>query len=198
MDRIFNIIKDKIKIKGVIQAGTNVGQECEIFKKYTQNIICFEPLPNIYNIFKNNYPEIESYNLALGNSNNKVKMFVASNNGESSSILKPLNHLKYYNISFNDEVEVEVVRLEDFKPNFKIKEFNVLVSDTQGYELEVLKGFGPEINQLESIVIEYINSNLYENDASLNNITEYLNNYNFNLIEIFDETNGSGVALYLK
>lgn len=198
MERIFNIISERLEIKGIIQAGANIGQECEIFKRYTKNIVCFEPLPSIYNTLKMNHSDIESYNLALGDKKEKVKMFVASNNGESSSILKPLNHLKFYSVTFNDEVEIKVVRLDEFKPNIKIKEFNVLVSDTQGYELKVLKGFGECINQLDSIVIEYINSNLYENDSNLTDITNYVSNYGFNLIKTFDENNGAGVALYLK
>jgi FkbM family methyltransferase len=198
MERIFNIISERLEIKGIIQAGANIGQECEIFKRYTKNIVCFEPLPSIYNTLKMNHSDIESYNLALGDKKEKVKMFVASNNGESSSILKPLNHLKFYDITFNQEVDVEVVRFDEFMSNIKIKDFNILVSDTQGYELKVLKGFGDTLNNIDSIVIEYINSNLYENDSNLTDITDYVKKYNFNLIQTFDEYQGAGVALYLK
>ena len=196
MKEIFLTLTKFIQIKGIIQAGANVGQECNLFKEYTNKIIYFEPLPSVFQTLIKNNPGIDAYNIALGDKNETKKMYVASNNGESSSFLKPLNHLKYYNIQFNNEITVPIKRFDSL--NIDITPYNVLVSDTQGYEVKVLKGLGEGINTLESIIIEYINSNLYENDSSLEDISNYITPLGFKLIKVYGENNGAGVALYIK
>lgn len=196
MREIFKLITQYINIKGIIQAGANVGQECNLFKAYTQNIVCFEPVPNVYNILKRDHPTVESHNLALGDKNEKLKMYVASNNGESSSFLKPLNHLKYYNITFNEEIESEIVRFDSL--DYNMDNYNVIVSDTQGYEVKVLSGFGDRLKFIDSVIIEFINSELYEGDASLEDITKFLTDFNFELIHTTPVNNGAGVAVYIK
>lgn len=196
MKEIFNLITKYINIKGIIQAGANVGQECNLFKTYTQNIVCFEPVPNVYNILKRDHPNVESHNLGLGDKNEKLKMYVASNNGESSSFIKPLNHLKYYNITFNEEIESEIVRFDSL--DYNMDNYNVIVSDTQGYEVKVLLGFGDRLKFIDSVIIEFINSELYEGDASLEDITNYVNKFDFKLIHTTPINNGAGVAVYIK
>jgi hypothetical protein len=76
--------------------------------------------------------------------------------------------------------------------------FNILVSDAQGYDLEAIKGFGPYIANFELIIAEYINSNLYENEASLDDMINYLTPLNFELIDTFDENLGAGNAVFKK
>jgi FkbM family methyltransferase len=197
MEKIFSKIKDFITIKGVIQVGANVGQECDVFKSNTKNIICFEPIPNVYEVLKTNNSDIITHQIALGDKNEVCKMYVASNNGESSSILKPLNHLKHYStIKFDNEINIEVKRFDSL--DVDMSNYNILVSDTQGYEIKVLAGFGANLNHIDSVVIEYINSDLYENDSTLSDITKFLTPFGFVLIETFDENIGSGVALYIK
>ena len=77
--------------------------------------------------------------------------------------------------------------------------FNILVSDTQGFEISVLKGFGELLKDMDFIYVEYIENRLYENDSNLKDITEYVNKFGFETKMILPEVNGVfGNVLYKK
>ena len=196
MDRL---VLEKIgNIKGIVQIGANTGQESNLFREFTKNVICFEPIEEVFKILKNNNPDFVCYNLALGDLNETKKMYIASNNGESSSFLKPLNHLNEFNhIHFNKENEMEVRRFDSLGIN--LDSFNVLISDTQGYEVQALTGFGNLIEKFDYIYTEYINSNQYENDSSLDKIDTYLKEFDFEIDSIYPEPSGTwGNVLFKK
>ncbi len=186
----------KIDIKGIIQIGANTGQECNILKRFTKNIICFEPIPKIFEVLKKNNSDIQCYNFGLGDVNEIKKMYISSNNCESSSFLKPLNHLKYYPITFEEQLDLEIKRFDSL--NIELKDFNIIISDTQGYELNVLIGFGELLSEIDLIIVEYINSSLYENDSSLEMISNYLKQFNFELDNKTEEGIGWGNACFIK
>lgn len=192
-------VLEKIKnIKGIIQVGANTGQESNLFRKYTKNVICFEPIKKVFDILKNNNPDFICYNFALGDKNEMKKMYIASNNGESSSFLKPLDHLKEFtSIQFNNIEEMEIKRFDSL--NIKIDDYNVLISDTQGYEVQSLTGFGSLIKNFDYIYTEYINSNQYESNSTLKKIQNYLKEYGFEVDSIYPEiSNTWGNVLFKK
>ena len=124
-------------------------------------------------------------------------MHIASNNGESSSFLKPLNHINEFRyIAFNSTQDLEIKRFDSLE--LDISEFNVLVSDTQGYEIQVLKGFGNLLEGIDAIYVEYIDGEFYEGDSNLQSITEYLKEHNFELSVKLAESPTWGNALYTK
>jgi hypothetical protein len=79
-----------------------------------------------------------------------------------------------------------------------INNFNVLVSDTQGYEIQVLKGFGDFLKKLDYIYVEYINSELYEDCSNLDKIENYVKQYSFELDSIYPENSNWGNALFIN
>lgn len=189
-------LEGKINVTGIIQVGSNVGQELVHLKNITNNIICFEPVPSVFEVLKKNNPNIECYNFALGDRNEIKKMYVASNNSESSSFLKPLNHKVYYSVTFDDELELKIKRFDSL--DISIEHYNVLISDTQGYELKVLEGFGELLNKFEIIIVEYINSKLYENDSNLEDISKFLKKYNFIEFDKTEDGPGWGNICFIK
>jgi len=194
-------IKHVNEVRGIIQVGANLAQEMPFFRHFTDNIILIEPIPHLFEYLKNRFPDLIVIHTGLGSTNDKMDLYLSSNNGESSSVLKPKNVLSYYpNISFEDSIPIEVSRFDSLIEKFGIdmNNFNVLVSDVQGYDLEAIKGFGDLINFIDLIIVEYINSNLYENDSNLDSINDYLKGYNFELLYTFDETLGSGNAVFKK
>jgi FkbM family methyltransferase len=192
------IINQGIEIKGIIQVGANTGQEISEFKNYTKNIMCFEPINEVIETLKKNHPDVLSYNIALGESNGSQKMYLASNNFESSSFLKPNNHVIYYpHITFENTRDIRIFRFDCLGVETKNK-YNILKSDTQGFELQVLKGFGKELSNFDAICVEFIDSNQYENDSSLSKIQEYLRSFGFKFGKILSELNGSGDVIFIK
>ena len=185
---------DMVNVKGIIQVGANTGQEVPILEKYTQNIMLIEVHPHLINNLKLKFPNYIVIETALGNENTERDFYLASN-GESSSLLKPNKHLDFYpTIKFNDTMKVKVQRFEDL--GIDISSYNVLLTDTQGVDLDVLKGFGNLINNIDLIISEYINTELYEGNQGLNLFKEYLKD--FELIETCDENLGAGNAIFKR
>jgi len=195
-------IKNNIdNVRGIFQVGANTGQEMPLFLKYTANIILVEPIASLVNMLKANYPKITIIPYALGSKTETKKIYQSTNNFESSSLLKPLKHCTLYpSVKFDDGIEIQVKTFSDVKQEFNIdiSTFNVLVTDTQGYDLEVIKGFDNDIVNFELIILEYINSELYEGNSNLEEIKKYLTNYKFSLLYTFDETQGAGNAVFKR
>ena len=186
-------------IKGIIQVGANSGQEVGLFKKFTNNIILIEPIPQLANYLNQIHPDCLVIPCGLGSTNNYMDLHLASNGGESSSVLKPLSHLKYYpDVLFENSIKIPVRTFESLidECNIDINNFNILVSDAQGYDLEAIKGFGDYIKNIELIIAEYINSDLYENNASLDDMINYLTPLDFNLVDTFDKNELVGNAVF--
>ena len=192
------IINQGIEIKGIIQVGANTGQEIIEYKNYTQNIMCFEPINEVITTLKQNHTDVLSYNIALGESNEYQTMYLASNNFESSSFLKPNNHILYYpHITFENTRNIRIFRFDCLGIETKNK-YNILKSDTQGFELQVLKGFGKELSNFDAICVEFIDSNQYENDSSLSKIQDYLEPFGFKFGKVLTEHHGSGDVIFIK
>lgn len=179
--------------KHIIHVGGFDGSENLFYQSLQARSTWFEPLPDKFLELKSK--GLNVFNFALGSEEKKVNFFV-SNNGQSSSILEPTNHLTIYpQVLFEKNIEVEVKTLD----SFNIKDCDMLVLDTQGYELEVLKGSKNTLHSVNFVVCEIFTSELYKNSALLKDIQDFL--YNYELVEI-DWVDGKeacwGDALFIK
>jgi FkbM family methyltransferase len=192
--------KYQVKIKGLIHVGAHYGQEYEIYQRLgIANLIFFEPLVQNFEILKTHVGEkAKLFQLALGNENKEVKMYVEStNNGMSSSILKPQKHLEQYpQIVFDQEEIVEMVRLDDFLS--EKENYNFLTIDVQGYELEVLKGSRETLTNISGILTEVNRDELYSNCVRVEQLDDFLKNFDFYRVETNWEGGTWGDAFYLK
>ena len=195
------IKKYDMKISGVIHVGAHYGEEVPNYVSLgIEDIILFEPLNENFQILEKNVSilnaNIQGHQVALGNENKKILMHLSSNNLESSSILKPKLHLELYpDIIFDKTEEVEIQRLDDYN----CKKCNFLNVDTQGYELEVLRGAKDTLNHIDYVYCEVNRNEIYEGNAYIEDIDQYLLNYNMKRIETswwYDHDWGD--ALYIK
>ena len=190
----------QLKIKGVIHIGAHYGQEYEIYQKYQiANLVFFEPLSQNFEILKSHVgSNAKLFQKALGNENRQVKMYVeTANNGMSSSILKPKKHLEQYpNIVFDRSEIVELVRLDDILEDKD--QYNLITIDVQGYELEVFKGGQETLKSIDYIITEVNRDELYENCAQVEQLDDFLGNFNFQRVETLWEGETWGDAFYLK
>jgi FkbM family methyltransferase len=200
-------IKDIIKkysmnISGVIHIGAHYGEEVSSYEKVgIRNIVLFEPLKENFEVLKKNISpysnlNIRKYQVALGNQNTTITMNLSSNNLESSSILKPKQHLNLYpDITFDRTEEVELQKLDDYN----CINYNFINMDVQGYELEVLKGSENTLRHVDYVYCEVNRDEIYEGNAYIEDIDQYLLNYNMRRVETswWYDTNW-GDALYIK
>jgi FkbM family methyltransferase len=190
-----------MNIKGIIHIGGHYGQEYDLYRVLNVPVIFFEPLSNNYRILKDkvkNNDNVQTFQCALGNENKKILMNVeTANNSQSSSILKPKKHLEQYpHITFDHTEEVYMFRLDDIE--IEKENYNFLNIDVQGYELEVLKGSVDILKNIDYIISEVNRDEVYENCAKVEELDQFLNQFNFER----NETNWMGGiwgdAFYIK
>jgi FkbM family methyltransferase len=191
------------KVSGIIHVGAHYGQEWQEYQDYFGEVAThwFEPLPDVYKILKenlNNKPKTYFYNMALGSQTGQTQMYVSSNEGQSSSILKPKTHqVNFPDINFDiqNPVRVSIQTLD----NLDIRDANMLVLDTQGYELEVLRGAIDTLHRIEHFFTEFQTSELYEGSESyLEKIDEFLEPYNLKREQTWYAGGDWGDAYYRK
>jgi len=175
------IFTNRHKIKNLAQIGAHFGQEIELFDKYEiKNIYLFEPTQKAISVLQNKILYKSNYQLfpiALGNKNMIHTIHLSdTNDGQSSSLLEPLLHKKVQpEIEFNNNTEIKVKKFS----SLGLKDVNFLIMDVQGYELEVLKGFGNCINSVEYIFTEVNRDYLYEDNVLINELDEFLKKNGF-------------------
>jgi hypothetical protein len=128
----------------------------------------------------------------------ETEIHIASNNCESTSILKPLLHSEIYpEIIFSDVQCVVPCRLERLLFMVDFRKFNYLVLDIQGAELKALQGLGKFVNHFDVIITEAYTEELYQNCGKLDEIEALLSNYK--LIEFAEELGkGWGDAAFVR
>jgi FkbM family methyltransferase len=202
---IFNfeelINKHTLKIQGIIHIGGHHGQEYDLYKNLNIPILFFEPLTNNFNILANKVKDdlnVSVYQCALGNENKKISMYVeTANNGQSSSILKPKKHLEQYpHIIFDFTEEVNMFRLDDI--DFDLSRYNFLNIDVQGYELEVFKGAFDSLKNIDYIISEVNRDEVYEGCPHIDELDNFLIQFNLQRVETNWAGNTWGDAFYIK
>jgi FkbM family methyltransferase len=112
--------KYNMNITGIIHIGAHYGEELEEYQMNSiSDVVLFEPLSSNFRILEQRAAQfnmnIIGHQVALGNCNGEVEMFLSSNQQESSSILKPKKHLEQYpHITFNDVESVLLCKLDDY------------------------------------------------------------------------------------
>ena len=201
---LFNLSNLKSKynmnILGVIHVGAHYGEEVSDYIDNGANqIVLFEPLEDNYNILldrvKNLNVNIQSHKVALGSEVKKATMYVSDNEKQSSSILKPKVHLSHHpDVYFPDLEDVEV----NIMDNYNIVGCNFISMDVQGYELEVLKGAKETLKNIDYVYCEVNRDELYEGNAYIEDIDNFLSQYNMTRVETDWGGGLWGDALYVK
>ena len=191
-----------MSVKGIVHIGAHYGEEIEEYvNNGIQNITVFEPLSKNFDILaqrlQNVNADIQGHQVALGSKKGTATMYLSSNEAQSSSILKPKEHLEHHpDVTFDSTEEVEV----DCLDNFDVRSANFMNIDVQGYELEVLKGAAKTLKQINYVYCEINRGEMYEGNPMVEDIDEFLGEYGFERVEThWPETWYKwGDALYVK
>lgn len=191
-----------MNISGVVHIGGHYGEEIqEYVNNGVQNITVFEPLTNNFNILaqrlQNVNADIQGYQVALGSKKSTATMYLSSNDGESSSILKPKEHLEHHpEVTFDGTEEVEVDTLD----SYDLRGANFMNVDVQGYELEVFKGATKTLKTVNYVYCEINRGEMYEGNPLVEDLDEFLGEYGFERVETYWPADYYkwGDALYIK
>ena len=140
------------------------------------------------------FNEVNIYieNIALGAEVKKVtlKQFVESSSSTFSDIDENSSYFKkkhkYINKkkfkSFYHNIETTVIPLSQYLTNKKIGNIDFLKIDTEGYELDILKGLKNDIRNVKIIFFEHHYDNMIKKNYNFTNIHSLLINNNFKKI----------------
>ncbi len=138
--------------------------------------------------------------IGLGSEDKEGEINIAEDNHSgSSSIFSP----RPSSIEF---VQKEKIIVKKFS-SLDLPVLDLAIIDTQGYELEVLKGFEEKINDFKFLIVEFSNYEGYIGQVTYNQLNKFLNSTNFfmisqikNVKKVLKNKNGGsyGDALYVN
>jgi len=199
-----------VRITGAIHVGAFVGEELSDYRSLElNNTILFEPQEKLYDMVKFKcWPTEKVFNIALGSEEQEAEMFISDRQGgwrhgagASSSILEPKEHLvDHPEVTFPKKQTISVKRFDELveSEGLDISSHNMLNIDVQGYELEVLKGIGDHLNQIEIIIAEVNRAEVYKDCPLIEDIDNYLSKFGFRRFYVEWQTQSWGDAIYLK
>jgi FkbM family methyltransferase len=194
---------------GVIHVGANDGLERHLYALYRLHVLWIEPLPNVFQKLQSNlleFPKQVAKNALITDRDGAEYVFhVANNSGLSSSIFEIGDHHHIWpEIHYIDHIKMRSRTLDSLlAEDIGCGKYNVLVLDTQGSELLVLKGAANMLRHIKFIRTETADFETYVGAAKIDEITNYLQEHNFRFVRAdkFAEKPGIGHcfdALYEK
>jgi|688.fasta_scaffold85346_2 FkbM family methyltransferase len=183
-----NTIRKKIGF----DVGACVGETISKFDGFDK-IYAFEPAPHVFNILvekHKNDPRIEFYEMAISDEDGVKSLKYHYNYGYSSflEIDKEGEFAKKcqeFDPGFDNIVsiiDVQTKRIDTFMQENCIEHIDFLKIDTQGNDLNVIKSLGKMIDKVDTIELEVQIKPLYKNSSSKEEIVDFMQKNNFNLI----------------
>ena len=176
--------------KGVIHVGANSGQERDLYHNLGKLVYWIEADPNIYPELEENierFPNQTSMCALIYDTIEKVE-FNLSKQSERSSIFAFTNHhFEDDNFHHLDTIELQTTRLDILfqDGSVNLKEYDTLVTDCQGADLNIIRSLGNNISQFNLIVTEVFFEPCYENILLAKDFNSYMKQNKFKLIGEF-------------
>ena len=189
-------------IRGAIHVGAHRAQERpQYLAAGITNIIWIEADPEIAAWLREHCAE-PVFNYAICDEDHGVRDFhVASNDGVSSSLLWPKEHLwQHPGVAFGRMIQVSTLTLDTLiqERGINIEEYNFLHMDIQGAELLALRGMTKTLPHIDAVYTEINFLEMYAGCGLVDEIDGFLADYKFERRLTDDTGLGWGNALYVR
>jgi len=179
---------NKFSINFVLDVGANIGDYAESIRKlgYKGHIFSFEPHPEIFPTLQNNFQDDtlwRGYNLGLG-SEDTLATFNVNTYSALSSFLVPKDRIA----KTVNSCEVKIKRLDSFLDEILalVPEPRIFLKmDTQGYDMEVVKGASKCIEKVLCLQSEVAVQANYDKMPSYLDALKYYESLGFQLVDLF-------------
>ena len=174
----------------VLDIGANAGQYAQALRGdigYAHRIVSFEPSSAAFKLLRANAkgdPAWEVFNYAIGDTDEKREINIASNS-ESSSFLSMLPaHLRCEPSSkYIGKEIIDVKRLDSLFGDLCKAAKNVYMKiDTQGFERRVLNGAEASLAHIDTIQVEMSLVPLYAGESLFNEMCSLMNNKGYTMV----------------
>lgn len=176
----------------IVHVGGNVGEEGRLYQEWGSQVIWWEPRPDAAAEIRSRYADDLVVEAAAGNSLGVFDMHLASN-GQSSSLLEPVTHLREHpEVTFAGRVRVAVMPLD-----LVVHRADGLVCDVQGYEDRVLVGAQRLLGTLSWVYLEVNRGELYRDCAQIQTLDALLGDFD-RVATYWEPGHDWGDALWLR
>lgn len=174
-----------LPLNGIVHVGAHEGQEVPWYLLMDHvPIYLFEPHPGACGVLREKYASdyrVSIFEMALGDTDANVDMFIprhlhdGSDDSQSGSVLRPDHDSSY---PWGDRgvegrmVGVKMVRFDSL--DLQLTSVNALVIDVQGFEYQVLEGFGQLLESFNYLVVECSETPIYRGGASAREVIDFL------------------------
>ena len=172
--------------RGVIHVGAHVGQERHVYEQYKLDVLWLEPNPELFAILQQNlrrFPRQRAVRcLVTDRDGAQYPFHLTSNAGGSSSIF----HLARHADIWPDVKETATIKLTSktlptllADERLDVASYDVLVMDTQGSELLVLKGAESILDRFNVVKVEAADFAAYFGGCRLEDVEALLRRFGF-------------------
>jgi len=193
----------KITVTGVFHLGAH---ECEELPFYNslgvtnENVIWLDAISDkVEQATKRGIPNV--YHAVVSDVDDAMVTFNISNNGQSSSLLEFGTHAtEHPHVVYIDKIIQKSITINTFVERHRVNMSwcNFWNFDIQGAELIALKGATKYIHHAEAIYLEVNEKELYKGCGLINEIDDFLAQYNFKRVIKNITEHGWGDALYIN
>lgn len=185
-------VKNKLDIKPkvIFDVGANYGQTAEYYSASFPDaqIYSFEPIKDSFDKLVANtktLTNVKCFHKAFGEMESAVEISLF---GENQSQLNSLKNINSNLESGAAKEEISVTTIDLFLKSDNIKKIDLLKIDTEGYELEVLKGAADSIKsgKVKLILCEVALSAANKRNTPVCEVINFLQGYNYTLLGLYD------------
>jgi len=196
------LLSKNITISGSLHLGAHECEEIDFYDKLglkLEDIVWIDAIPSKVIEAKNRgIPNV--YNAVITDKNDEEIEFNISNNGQSSSVLEFGTHSQEHPwVVYIDKIKQNSITIDMFfeRNNIDASKYNFWNFDIQGAELMALKGATQSIKYAKAIYLEVNVKELYKNCGLIDEIDDFLSQYNFKRVLTKITIHGWGDALYI-
>lgn len=191
----------------ILDIGANNGSSLVEFKKWwpSSKVFCFEPQIECWNeldSLANKYSSVSINKFALGGKSSENKKFYSHDLNTGISGFNRINtsskdsidianlranpsSLAEHKQTINHVRKVKVKRLDEYiDENGTIDHIHLMKIDTQGFEIEILKGMGNKLRNVDVIITELMFYDYYEKSLSFYDLEKVIKKFGFSLYDI--------------
>ena len=171
----------------VVHIGASNGQERHLYKMLDLSVLWVEAIPSVYQDLLRNTKNFNNQDVILAllseSVGNVMTFYVTNNNGMSSSIFPLKDHLQLWpNVLAQEEILLTTDTLDNILIDHSFLASTpsaILILDTQGSELLVLKGAIVSIIKFRFIIVEAADFESYDGSCTLDEIDNFMLYYKF-------------------